>query len=232
MALGNRRRAAGLAPDALLSPSAARVRRDRAAGAAVALASAREALAGFERGGHVFGLTKGQFSMIDLAAAVLEKTGPADIGLWTWAIADYETQAVTAFIADGRVRSFRMVLDFSGARRETQLLADLQAKFGADCLRVTKTHAKVATIANDRWRTTIRGSMNLNFNPRFEQFDVSDADEAFDVVDNMMAELWRAGPPLPVAETTHATAAALLATGGTPATPGWAEGLSRQWWTP
>jgi hypothetical protein len=228
----NTRRRIGIAPDTLLSPAAARVRRDRASGAAMALGTAREALAGLERGGHVFGLTKGQFSMIDLAAAVLERTGPADVGLWTWAIADYEVQAVTAFMADGRVRSLRMVVDFSGAKRETQLLADLQQRFGLDCIRVTKTHAKIVSVANDQWSTTIRGSMNLNANPRFEQFDVSDGDQAFDVVDGMMAELWAKGPPLAVADVAHADARALLGTGGTPTVPGWGDGLSRSWWQP
>ncbi len=228
------RRELGLAPDALLSPSAARVRRERGERASVCLDSARAALASLEPGGHVFGLTKGQFSMIDLAAAVLEKTGPADVGLWTWAIADYEVQCVTAFMTDRRIRSFRLVLDYSGARRESALLSDLQGRFGSDCVRVTKTHAKIVTVANDAWRVTIRGSMNLNMNPRFEQFDVSDADGAFDVVNPMMGELWARGPALAVDQVTNATARDLLHAGGTPTLPEWAAGLAtgRSWWVP
>ena len=229
------RRELGLAPDALLSPSAARVRRERGERASVCLDSARAALAPLEPGGHVFGLTKGQFSMIDLAAAVLEKTGPADVGLWTWAIADYEVQACTAFMTDRRIRSFRLVLDYSGARRESALLSDLQSRFGLDCIRVTKTHAKIVTIATEcGWRVTIRGSMNLNMNPRFEQFDVSDADGAFDVVSGMMAELWERGPALAVDQVTNATARDLLHVGGRPTLPEWAAGLANgsSWWVP
>ena len=228
------RRDLGIAPDALLSPSAARVRRLRGERASVCLDSARAALAALDPGGHVFGLTKGQFSMIDLAAAVLEKTGSADVGLWTWCIADYETQCLRAFMNDRRILSFRLVLDYSGARRESALLSDLQGRFGADCIRVTKTHAKIVTVANEEWRVTIRGSMNLNMNPRFEQFDVSDADGAFDVVNGMMSELWARGPALAVDQATNATARDLLHAGGTPTLPEWAAGLAtgKSWWVP
>jgi hypothetical protein len=230
--VSNARRDIGLAPDALLSPSAVRVRRGRADQASLCLDTARRALADLEPGGHVFGLTKGQFSMIDLAAAVLEKTGPADIGLWTWAIADYEVQCVTALMVDERIRSFRLVMDYSGAKRETALLADLQARFGADCVRVTKTHAKIITVANDQWRVCVRGSMNLNFNPRFEQFDVSDSDGAFAVISDMMHEMWRRGPALPVDRVTHAGAADLLGGEVAPTLPEWAAGMKpgAAWW--
>jgi hypothetical protein len=233
MVIANRPRPdLGLAPDALVTPPASRLRRDRALTAALCLDSARAALSGFERGSHVFGLTKGQFSMIDLAAAALEKTGPADVGLWTWAIADYEVQCVTAFMVDQRIRSFRLVLDYSGARRQTPLLVDLQTRFGADCLRITKTHAKIVTVSNDAWRATIRGSMNLNFNPRFEQFDISDGDESFDVVSGMMDELWQRGPALPVEVVTHATAADLLGQGAVPTLPDWTTSMKVRsaWW--
>jgi len=188
--------------------------RRRRSSAASCLHSAVQALADFDRGLHVFGLTKGQFSMIDLAAAVLARTGPARVTVWTWCIAEYEVEAFAAFMNDSTIESLKVVMDWAGARRDMPLIDDLQGRFGLDCIRVTKNHAKIVTIATDSdWRVTIRGSMNLNANPRFEQFDVSDDAAIFDVVDGMMAEMWAAGKPLPARRPRHSDAAGLLGVG-------------------
>ena len=200
----------------------------REASAARCLASAKEALAGFEQGAHVFGLTKGQFSMIDIADAVLAITGPADVAIWTWCIAEYEVEAITKFLIDKRVESLRMVMDWTGAQRDMPVVEELQQRFGMDCIRVTKTHAKIVTVATEcGWRVTIRGSMNLNSNPRFEQFDVSDDERIYAVVEDMMVELWERGKPLPVRKLHHASATALLASSDANAyeAPAWAAGL-------
>src|SRR4051812_6821730 len=125
--------------------SPAHVRRQQRA--AVCLDVAAAALADFTRGSHIFGLTKGQFSMIDLVAAVLDRVGAADVAVWTWCIAEYEVEAVSAFIADGRIRQFRMLMDWAGAQRDMPLVGDLQDRFGLDCIRVTKNHAKIVLVS-------------------------------------------------------------------------------------
>ena len=145
--------------------------------------------------------------MIDIAGAALSVAGPADVSVWTWCIAEYEVEAFSAFFNDGRVRGIRVVMDWAGAQRDMPLTVDLQEKFGADCIRVTKTHAKIVTIRNaDGWRIVIRGSMNLNANPRFEQFDISDDSGIFDVVAGVEAELWERGKALPVKKLRHCDA--------------------------
>ena len=50
-------------------------------------------------------------------------------------------------------------------------------------------HAKIAMIEADGLRLLLRGSMNLNFNPRFEQFDLSEGGPAFDLVRSIEDEL-------------------------------------------
>ena len=215
-------------PTDMRAPCTTGAYKRRKASAARCLASAKDALAGFEPGSHVFGLTKGQFSMIDLTDAVLGITGPADVAIWTWCIAEYEVEAITKFLTDKRVESLRMVMDWTGAQRDMPVVEDLQQRFGMDCIRVTKTHAKIVTIATEcGWRVTIRGSMNLNANPRFEQFDVSDDEKIYNVVDEMMTELWERGKPLPVRKLHHASATALLAASDANAyeAPAWAAGL-------
>ena len=193
------------------------------------LGTAKLALDGFSAGSHLFGLTKGQFSMIDLAAAALDVTGPADVAVWIWCIADYEVEAVGAFLDDGRVDRFRLVMDWAGVQRDLPLVQDMQRRFGVDCIRVTKTHAKIVTIRAGDWRLVIRGSMNLNANPRFEQFDISDSPLAYDLVEGVMLEMWQRGRPLPVEQLDHADAAGLLDFAETGAAAPWCP-TRAAWW--
>lgn len=162
--------------------------------------------------------------MIDLAISTLRKTGPADVGVWTWCIAEYEVEAISGFLTAGEVTSLRMVMDWTGAQRDMPIIEDLQRKFGEDCIRVTKTHAKIVTVSTvSGWRVVIRGSMNLNNNPRFEQFDVSDDAATFDVISAVMDELWVIGKPMPVRKLKHNDATAMLNTAEVgPAGPSWA----------
>ena len=205
----------GIAPQSCGAKARSSAFARRVSGASVALGTAREALGAFDRGSHDFGLTKGQFSMIDIAAAALEKTGPATVTVWTWCIAEYEVEAFSAFFNDRRVEKLRVIMDWAGAQRDMPLTVELQEVFGMDCLRVTKTHAKIVTIQNESgWRIVIRGSMNLNENPRFEQFDISDDPAIFDTVAGVEAELWARGKPLPVKSFRHAEKDALFESAG------------------
>ena len=205
----------GIVPRSVKAPARSAAFTRRVDGALVALESARAALSGFDRGKHIFVLTKGQCSMIDIAAAALEKTGPATVSVWTWCIAEYEVEAFSAFFNDRRVEKLRVIMDWAGAQRDMPLTAELQEIFGLDCLRVTKTHAKIVTIQNDSgWRVVIRGSMNLNANPRFEQFDISDDASIFDTVAGVEAELWARGKALPVKKMRHSEKDALFEDAG------------------
>ena len=221
----------GLEPVEIKARGAAFAKRKERA--AEHLGSARGALASFARDGHVFGITKGQFSMIDIAAAVLEKTGPADVAVWTWCIADYEVDAIGAFLQSGDIRGFRLVMDWAGAQRDMPIVSQLQERFGLDCIRVTKTHAKIVMVSNADWKVVIRGSMNLNSNPRFEQFDVSDGGPAWDVMDGVMLEMWERARPIPVRKLKHRDAVAALAASTVAVAPtlDWAAGGNANWWS-
>ena len=222
----------GTPPSELRSKGVTAAFKRRQTLAAKCLGSARDALSGFDRGAHVFGLTKGQFSMIDIASAVLEHTGPADVAVWTWCIAEYEVAAITAFMNNGAVSGFRLVMDWAGAQRDMPVVAELQAQFGDDCVRVTKSHAKIVTISTAcGWRVVIRGSMNLNANPRFEQFDVSDDPAIFAVIADMMDEMWKRGRPLQVRRLAHSDAVDLLAVSDVRDAPAtWMPEVAGGWW--
>jgi hypothetical protein len=57
-------------------------------------------------------------------------------------------------------------------------------------VRYVINHAKIATVESETGlRFLLRGSMNLNFNPRFEQFDITEGGPEFDLVREIEDEL-------------------------------------------
>jgi hypothetical protein len=137
----------------------------------------------------VFALTRGQFSMIDAILACLDQTGPAAISVWTWVIAPYEMACVERLLHDDRLTSARLVIDVAARERNMAVIERWAATFGSDQVRFVTNHAKIATIKNASWKLLLRGSMNLNFNPRFEQFDLTEGGPDFDLVSSVEDEL-------------------------------------------
>lgn len=140
------------------------------------IASARDTIEGFAHDMDVCGLTYGQFSLLDLVDAALEITGPADVVICTWSAGFYDVEAAERFRDSGRLRSIRFIMDSSGKRGQATV-GDVAEIFGADCIRATRTHAKFVLITNEEWKVLITSSMNLNLNPRCEQFEMTDDKE-------------------------------------------------------
>lgn len=154
--------------------------------------SATEAVAGLERDGmELFGLTKGQFSLTDMIEAILEKTGPADLSISTWTAANGDVSRMLQLLSSGAIRSCRWMVDLTFMRRCPQLTAEIRAKFGADAIRVTKTHAKFCTITNDEWQIALRSSMNLNQNPRLESFQVGHDPVLCQFLSQVLDDIWK-----------------------------------------
>lgn len=137
------------------------------------VASARDTIAGFDHGMDVVGLTFGQFSLLDLVDAALEITGPADVTISTWSAGFYDVEAAERFRDSGRLRSIRFIMD-SSAKRGQATVGDVADVFGPDSIRATRSHAKFVLIRNEAWAVLITTSMNLNLNPRIEQFEMTD----------------------------------------------------------
>lgn len=161
---------------------------------------ARAAVAGFDRETALYGFTKGQFSLIQLLDAVLDVTGPCDLFLSTWTAANQDVSTALAFCEAGRIRRARWLVDLSFSKRSPQLAQRIRETWGPDAIRVAQNHAKFALLSNDDgWRVVVRTSMNLNHNPRFENFELAHdpalfafhekiADEIFAKQDRRLAE--------------------------------------------
>ena len=127
--------------------------------------------------------------MIDAILACLDQCGPSHVSLWTWTVAEYEVQCMERLMADGRLLSARLVIDKGARAKNMAIILKWQSLFGADSVRYVTNHAKIATIRSDNYKLLLRGSMNLNYNPRFEQFDITEGGADYDLVAEIENEL-------------------------------------------
>lgn len=153
--------------------------------------SAVAALEAFDRETTVYGFTKGAFSLIQLIKAALEKTGPASLIISTWTAANADVTEVLEFCAAGVVTDSRWLVDLSFSKRTPQLAHRIREIFGDDAIRVAKNHAKFVLIGNADWRVVIHTSMNLNHNPRFENFEIAHDPELYEFHETIIDEIWR-----------------------------------------
>lgn len=143
---------------------------------------------------ELFGFTKGQFSLLDLMKAVLTHTGPADVSLSTWTASRVEALELTAMKAAGTIRTMRWLVDLTFVRRDPEAAHAIRQAFGVEAIRVANVHSKFCLFKNDDWRLVLRGSFNLNMNPRTEDFTIAHDPELFAFIETMLAKVWAHQP--------------------------------------
>lgn len=152
--------------------------------------NAAAAIAGLDHAVELYGFTKGQFGLLQLIDALLDVTGPARVSLSTWTAARHEIQSLEKFVAAGRLTGMRWLIDFTFSRRDPEAAHQIRRTFGLDCIRVAQTHSKFALVENDAWQLVLRTSMNLNMNPRFEDFTVAHDPELAAFLRRLLDDIW------------------------------------------
>jgi len=127
---------------------------------------------------------------MDLLAVLFEITGPAHLSISTWTASPHEIQSLKAMADRGTVLGTRWLIDFSMARRDPAATSQLREAFSHDNVRVAQVHAKFALIQNRDWKVACRSSMNLNMNPRFEDFQVADDPELAQFLNAILDEIF------------------------------------------
>jgi hypothetical protein len=149
-----------------------------------------------EHGCEVYGLCRGQYSLIDLVEHVLTFTGAAELVVSTWTAAGADIEYALRLRDDGRVRSVLWLVDSSFPVRQPGYCRAMRERFGDECIRVTKNHAKFVLIGNEEWHVVLRTSMNLNENKRLESWEVSDDADLYGYLAEVVAELFATATPL------------------------------------
>ena len=153
---------------------------------------AAQAIGPLEHGCEIFGLTKGQFSISDVIQHCLTETGPATVDIATWTAALGDIKRAENLLRDGRITRIRFVVDPSFKSRKPEFCKALTDTFGPGCIRTVNSHTKFAIIRNERWNLAIRTSMNLNPNPRLENFEISDDAELAGFFSRIVDEVYGA----------------------------------------
>lgn len=137
------------------------------------------AIASFGKNCRILGLTRGQFSLIDLIYSVLKKTGKAHIITTTWSAGIKDVHQVDWIKNNDLIYTFKLITDHSYANRQKKYAASIVDLFGAENIRTSEIHAKFTLIHNDDFKVCIRTSMNLNANKTCENFEIDEDEEIF-----------------------------------------------------
>lgn len=155
------------------------------------LKSAGDAIGEIKKDCHIFAITRGQWSMVDAILYSLSQVGRSKISIWTWTVAHYEVQVINRLLLDDKVTAGTLIIDGGARIKNRDIIKKWRKHFGKESVRYVLNHAKIATIESESgFKLLLRGSMNLNFNPRFENFDLSEGGSAgFDLVKSIESEL-------------------------------------------
>ena len=150
---------------------------------------ADNALAGFQSGCRLMGLTSGKFSLIDLIHSVLKKTGKAHVVCVTWSAGIKDVHQIKWMLDTELIRTFKIVTDHSYVNRQKKYAASIEEIFGKENICTTEIHAKFVLIHNDDFNVTIRTSMNLNANKTTENYEIDDDTEIFNFYMNFVEKI-------------------------------------------
>lgn len=156
--------------------------------------SARDFLFPLGKGTHQFGFSKGSFSLIDVIDELVSEFPNGSMALSTWTAARSDLARLKSLIEGKAVANFRLLIDSTFSTRQPALLAAIREHYGPEAVRITKNHAKFVLYKTDQLKIVIRTSMNLNFNPRFEDIDVSESPPLFDFLDDLLNQFFNQFP--------------------------------------
>jgi hypothetical protein len=167
--------------------------------------SPAEDIGPIEAGMSRFLISRGQWSMIDAVLHCLDYVKPAHMSVWTWHVAVSNIEVIEPLLCSDRLLSATLILDRSGDTRNNATGPMWRERFGNESIRICRNHAKIVRLWNDEFRLLLRGSLNMNRNPRFEQLDVTEGGEDFDLVAQVESELPILPPKYSNAEVDAAT---------------------------
>ena len=146
-------------------------------------------------GCSIIGVTKGQFSLLDLIRAVSDQVGPAALTVSTWSTGIRDTQNLDILINQGTFTSVSLCLDRSFSGRQPKYVQEVIRVWGQENIRMTRNHGKFFLLRNEQWNICCRSSMNLNRNPRLEQFDIDDSLELCEFFADIIKQIFEKMPP-------------------------------------
>ena len=144
-------------------------------------------LSKFKKGCRIMGLTRGNFSLIDLIHATLKKIGSAEVVCVSWSAGIKDVHNVKWMVDSNLIKKFTLVTDHSYKTRQKKYAASIEELFGVENIRTSEIHAKFVLIGNDDYKVCIRTSMNLNANRTCESFELDESEEIYEFYNNFVS---------------------------------------------
>lgn len=153
--------------------------------------SAESAIKTLTKWNRIIGLTRGDFSLIDLIHAILKKIGKSRVICCTWSAGIKDANQVKWLLDSNLIESFTLVTDHSYVTRQKKYALAIEDLFGKENIRTSEIHAKFVLIQNEDWNLAIRTSMNLNANKTCETFEIDDDLEIFNFYRKFIDETFK-----------------------------------------
>jgi len=74
---------------------------------------------------EIYGLTKGQYSIINIVETILNQTGKADVIISTWTAANAEIKKAEYFLKNGNINRLHFIVDRSFPTRQPRYYKQL-----------------------------------------------------------------------------------------------------------
>ena len=124
-----------------------------------------------DHGKNVVWVSLGCWSMHQLLEKVLEKIGPADAWISSFAVSEKPARVLCDLKHTKQIKSLRCIIN---TRIDVQSQSALSMlRNNCDELKLCHTHAKVTVLKNDQWFLVIGGSANYTNNRRIESGYIS-----------------------------------------------------------
>jgi hypothetical protein len=156
--------------------------------------NAETAIQDLDKDKRVIGLTRGDFSLIDLIHAILKKIGKSMVICCTWSAGIKDANQVRWMLNSGLIDSFTLVTDHSYVTRQKKYALAIEDLFGKENIRTSEIHAKFVLIQNKDWNICIRTSMNLNANRTCETFEIDENKEVYNFYRKFIDETFKNTP--------------------------------------
>lgn len=134
----------------------------------------------------------GAFNLMQLIAYIVKQTGPANLFLTTYSIADDSINSLRRKLECNELLSVRFIID-NRVRSMSPKNFDCLAQTFPGCYRCRALHAKVALIWNDNWHITLIGSQNATKNPKLERGIIHTDIDIFNFDKNILDHEFDAG---------------------------------------
>ena len=134
--------------------------------------------------------SRGAFNLVQLVLYLLAQTGPADVFISSYSIAEDSLATLKRQVEKGSIRSIRFLID-NRVRTISPKPFDYLAGAFPGQYSCCALQAKVALLWNEQWQLSVVGSQNATHNPKLErgiihtdpdvfQFDLQQLTHEFD----------------------------------------------------